>query len=165
MRLTCSGRTLNDADLMGEGLSHRLFLTGIASKRINQVSRLGPFRGRRIPQVKGSYRIVAYIADSRILLLQYSLHRLVLPGFSILAQRIQPGDMLQVAVYLHHLVLVLAALVAILIADDGQQILGVALPAPVDNVLHLPCPFNGEQLPGLLPAVGKVAVPKVFFFR
>lgn len=73
----------------------------------------------------------------------------------------KPCDVLQVPVDLHHLVLVLPSLVAVLTGDDGQEVAGGTGPVLVEDVLHLRSPLDGEQLSCLLPAVGEVAVPEV----
>lgn len=73
----------------------------------------------------------------------------------------KPCDVLQVPVDLHHLVLVLPSLVAVLTGDDGQEVAGGIGPVLVEDVLHLRSPLDGEQLSCLLPAVGEVAVPEV----
>ena len=73
----------------------------------------------------------------------------------------KPCDVLQVPVDLHHLVLVLPSLVAVLTGDDGEEVAGGTGPVLVEDVLHLRSPLDGEQLSCLLPAVGEVAVPEV----
>ena len=62
---------------------------------------------------------------------------------------------------LHHLVLVLPSLVAVLTGDDGQEVAGGIGPVLVEDVLHLRSPLDGEQLSRLFPAVGEIAVLEV----
>ena len=71
----------------------------------------------------------------------------------------------KVPVYLHHLVLVLPSLASVLTFYYGQQILCFIRLILVKYFLHLPCPFNDEQLPHLFAPVSEVAVAQVFLLE
>ena len=71
----------------------------------------------------------------------------------------------KVPVYLHHLVLVLPSLASVLTFYYGQQIFGFVGLILVKYFLHLPCPFNDEQLPGLLSPVSEITVAQVFLLE